>query len=197
MPPTKSTAKWLSPQDAAKLLDVNISYISKLGRDKKLRVKKNGEGRHLYSKADVLKRAKARPPKKKAKAKATKSKPARAPVKEWLPVADAVKLCGLTSSGVQWAARKGHIRRKKSGNGYVYAGEDCKAYVRTNNGPTAKPASNGEAKKQVSARMTPKQAQTAVQKARWVFDGITMGAIVSDSEALNLLRNIFYEGTEQ
>ncbi len=131
MPPTKSTAKWLSPTDAAELLGTNPNYVSKLGREKKLRVKKAANNRNLYSKADVQKLA--------AQSRRTKKRGPKNGVKK---------------------------------NGVKAAAEPIE-----------------------SARMTPKQAQTAVQKARWVFDGIAMGAITSDTEALGLLRNVLYEGS--
>jgi hypothetical protein len=134
MPPTKSTAQWLSPNDAAELLGTNPNYVSKLGREKKIRVKKAANNRNLYSKADVTKLAANRPRRAKAKPKAP-------------------------PNGVKNGEKNGT--------------------------PVG------------AARMTPKQAQTAVQKARWVFDGITMGAITSDAEALSLLRNVLYEGNSQ
>jgi len=136
IPPTKSTKSWLSPNDAAKLLGVHPNYISKLGREEKIRIKKLANGRHLYSKLDVEEMSNER------RAKQRKSK--KAPKK----------------NGVK-AAPPAVVEKPR----------------------------NGE-----SARMTPKQAQTAVQKARWVFDGITMGAITSDREALGLLHNILYTG---
>jgi hypothetical protein len=76
----------------------------------------------------------------------------------------------------------GHPRR------YLYSADACENYKRTNNGPKAQTSKSDPA-----TRMAPKRAQTAIQKARWVFDGIAMGAITSESEALELLRGILYE----
>jgi hypothetical protein len=195
MPPTQSTGAWLSPTDAAKLLGFTKSYVGKLGQKKKVRVKKGANGRQLYNKSDVVKLAKANTKKAKPKKKA-KAKPSKPT--EWLGIADAKEVAGLTASGVQYAARKGHIRRKKTAKAILYAAEDCASYrPRANANGHSKP--NSEVKPEpttTSARMSPKQAQTAVQKARWVFEGLDMGAIVSDGEALGLLRNIFYEGTD-
>ena len=132
---------------------------------------------------------------------AKRAKPSGKPGK-WVDVQTAMKLTGLTRSGVEYAAKAGHIRRKKVNGTYRFSDVDAKAYRRGNGGRkrkangatngTPKPASNDQPAYMTDlARMKPKQAQTAVQKARWVFDGLSMGTI-SEGDALRHIRSAMY-----
>jgi len=130
----------------------------------------------------------------------------------WLSRPDAAKALGSSTSYIGTLSRRKKIRRKRFQDvpgRYVYSKADVLALAaeREQSKLRSKPqseaslplirvtkAATSPALKtfevhEVSTRMPPKTAQTAVQKARWVFEGVDMGVIATD-DALGLLRNV-------
>lgn len=130
----------------------------------------------------------------------TKKKPTGDPGK-WVTIKESMRRTGLTRSGVEYAARAGRVRRKKFDGKYMFSGTDSTAYRQGKNGASktnGKPGSSTDQpaymKDITTGRMKPKAAQTAVQKARWVFEGLDMGNLDA-TNALNIIRTAMYEGT--